>query len=394
MAVSRGRQFFFNPGPTNIPDRILRAMDRPAVDFKGPDFDGVAAECYAGLRKLFRTEHAIVAYAASGHGAWEASIVNLFSPGDKILVLESGHFSINWGDEAALMGLQVEVLPGDWRAGVDPVQLEKRLRADSSHELKAVMLVHNETSTGVVNRCEDVGKAIKAAGHPALLMVDVISSLGSMDFRMDEWGVDVTVGGSQKGMMLPAGMAFTAISEKALEVSKTAKMPRVYWDWRRLLDGKSQVNFPGTAPVHMFFGLAEAFRYLDEEGMPAVFARHHRLGEAVRQAVHVWRQNDGPELFATDPRTRSDSVTAIQLPEGHDAEAMRKLCLERFNVSLGGGLNKLRGRVFRIGHLGDLNEPMVLGALAAVEMTFGLAGIPHGKGGVNAAMDYLAKNPS
>ena len=393
MAVTRGRQFFFNPGPTNIPDRILRAMDRAAMDFSGPDFAPIQEECFVGLRKLFGTEHAIVAYAGSGHGAWEASIVNLFSPGDKVLVLESGYFSINWGEAATLMGLEIEVLASDTRAGVDPAAVEQRLRADKAHDLKAVMLVHNETSTGVVNRCADIGKAIKAAGHPALLLVDTISSLGSMDYRMDEWGVDVTVGGSQKGMMLPAGASFTAVSEKALEACKTAKLPRVYWDWRRLLDGKKQVHFSGTAPVHMFYGLAEALKYLEEETMPAVFARHRRYGEAVRQAVHAWRQNDGPELYATDPRTRSDSVTAIQLPEGHDAEAMRALCLERFNVSLGGGLGKLRGRVFRIGHMGDMNEPMLLGALAAVEMSLGLSGVPHGKGGVNAAMAYLAANP-
>jgi alanine-glyoxylate transaminase/serine-glyoxylate transaminase/serine-pyruvate transaminase len=391
MAVKRGRQFFFNPGPTNIPDRILRAMDRPAVNETAPEFAPIQEECFAGLRKLFRTEHAIVAYASSGHGAWEATIVNLFSPGDKILVLETGYFSIDWSEHASSMGVEVETLPSDRRAGIDPAAVERRLRADIAHELKAVMLVHNETSTGVINRCAEIGQAIKAAGHPALLLVDVISSLGSMDYRMDEWGVDVTVGGSQKGMMLPAGASFTAISEKALEASKTAKLPRVYWDWRRLLDGKKQLNFSGTAPVHLFFGLAEALKYLEEETMPAVFARHRRYGEATRRAVQAWRQNNGPELYATDPRTRSDSVTAILMPEGHNAEVLRALCLERFNVSLGGGLGQLRGQVFRIGHMGDMNEPMLLGAIASVEMALDLCGVPHGKGGVNAAMAYLAE---
>jgi alanine-glyoxylate transaminase/serine-glyoxylate transaminase/serine-pyruvate transaminase len=390
MAVMRGRQFFQNPGPTNIPDRVLRAMDRPAMDFMSEDFRAIAGECAEGLRRVFKTENPILIYAASGHGAWEAALVNLFSPGDKVLVLESGYFSLNWGRIAGALGLVVETLPGDWRAGADPAAVEARLKEDRAHEIKAVLLVHNETSTGVANRCAEVRRAIDRAGHPALYLSDVISSLGCFDFRMDEWQLDVVVGGSQKGLMLPVGMSFTAVSAKALKASETARLPRIYWDWRRFLTGRDQTSFSGTAPVHMFFGLQEALRMIEEEGLDQVHARHHRLAEAVRRSVRVWRQNNGPEIFASDPRVESDSVTAVLVPEGHDAEVVRKICLERFNVSLGGGLDRLGGRVFRIGHMGDLNEPMILGALAAVEMTLGLAGVPHGKGGVDAAMTHLA----
>lgn len=390
MAVMRGRQFFQNPGPTNIPDRVLRAMDRPAMDFMGTDFRVIAGECAEGLRRVFKTENPILIYAASGHGAWEAALVNLFSPGDKVLVLESGYFSLNWGKIAGALGIVVETLPGDWRLGVDPAAVEARLKEDRAHEIKAVLLVHNETSTGVANRCADIRRAIDRAGHPALYLADVISSLGCFDFRMDEWQLDVVVGGSQKGLMLPVGMSFTAVSAKALKATETARLPRIYWDWRRFLTGRDQTSFSGTAPVHLFFGLQEALRMLQEEGLDQVYARHHRLAEATRRAVRAWRQNNGPEIFASDPRVELNSVTAVLVPEGHDAEVVRKICLERFNVSLGGGLDRLGGRVFRIGHMGDLNEPMILGALAAVEMTLGLAGVPHGKGGVDAAMAHLA----
>ncbi|HZS85127.1 MAG TPA: aminotransferase class V-fold PLP-dependent enzyme [Stellaceae bacterium] len=391
MAATRGRQFFQNPGPTNIPDRVLRAMDRPALDFMGAEFRAIAAECYEGLRALLKTEAAILVYAASGHGAWEAAIVNLFSPGDKVLVLESGYFSLNWGRLAEEYGVVVETLASDWRAGIDPAAVEARLKEDKARTLKAVLLVHNETSTGVANRCAEIRRAIDAAHHPALFMVDVISSLGSFDFRMDEWQADVVVGGSQKGLMLPPGMAFTGASAKALRAAASARLPRVYWDWRRLVEGNRQTKFPGTAPVHLFYGLQEALRMIAEEGLDQVFARHHRLAEATRRAVRVWRSNDGPEIFAADPRVQSDSITAVLVPEGQDAERVRQIALDRFNVSLGGGLDRLGGRVFRIGHMGDLNEPMLLGALAAVEMALELAGVPHGKGGVAAAMDYLAE---
>ena len=389
MAVSRGYHFFINPGPTNIPDRVLRAMDRGAIDFNGAQFRAITEECFAGLKRVFKTDQTILAYAASGHGAWEAALVNLFSQGDKLLVVESGFFSLNWGMRGEAFGLEVETLPNDWRTAADPAKLESRLREDREHAIKAVLVVHNETSTGVVNDIAELRRAIDAARHPALFLVDTISSLASMDFRMDEWGVDVVVAGSQKGLMLPTGMAFTGISARAVAATAEAKLPRVYWDWRRLLGGSSQSVWNGTAPVHFFYGLQEALRMLEEEGLDQVFARHHRLAEATRRAVRAWRQNDGPEIYAVDPRAQSDSITAVQLPEGYDAEKARQLCLDKFNVSLGGGLDRLRGRIIRIGHLGDLNEPMILGAIAAVEMALELTGVPHGRGGVQAAMDYL-----
>ncbi len=389
MAVSRGYHFFQNPGPTNIPERILRAMDRGAIDFTGGQFRGLAEDCFAGLKRVFKTEETILAYTASGHGAWEAALVNLFSPGDRVLVIESGYFSLNWGLRCEAFGIEVETLANDWRIGADAGKLETRLRRDRDHAIRAVLVVHNETSTGVVNDIAELRRAIDAAGHPALLLVDVISSLASMDFRMDEWGVDVAVAGSQKGLMLPTGMAFTGVSKRALAAGREASLPRVYWDWRRLVGEGSQAVWSGTAPVHFFFGLQEALRMLEEEGLDQVFARHHRLAEATRRAVRAWRQNDGPEIFAADPRAQSDSVTAVLLPDGHDADRMRQLCLDRFNVSLGGGLDRLKGHVFRIGHLGDLNQPMILGSLAAIEMALELSGVPHGKGGVDAAMEYF-----
>jgi alanine-glyoxylate transaminase/serine-glyoxylate transaminase/serine-pyruvate transaminase len=388
--MAHGQHFFMNPGPTNIPDRVLRAMDRGAVDFSGAQFRAITDECFAGLKRIFKTESPVLAYAATGHGAWEAALVNLFSPGDKVLLLESGYFSLNWGMRGEAFGLDVETLANDWRQPFDPTRLESRLREDREHRIKAVLVVHCETSTGVVNPIAELRRAIDAARHPALLLVDTISSLACMDFRTDEWGVDVVVAGSQKGFMLPTGMAFTAVSGKALAASAEAKLPRVYWDWRRLLGEGSQSYWNGTAPVHLFYGLQEALRMLEEEGLDEVFARHHRLAEATRQAVRAWRQNDGPEVYAMMPGAQSDTVTSVLLPEGQDADKLRQIALDRFNVSLGGGLDRLRGRVFRIGHLGDLNEPMLLGTIAAVEMAMQLTGVPHGRGGVRAAMDYLA----
>jgi alanine-glyoxylate transaminase/serine-glyoxylate transaminase/serine-pyruvate transaminase len=387
--MAHGTHFFMNPGPTNIPDRVLRAMDRGAIDFTGAEFKAIAEECFAGLKRVFKTEETILAYAATGHGAWEAALVNLFSPGDTILVVESGFFSLNWGMRGDAFGLDVETLAKDWRRPADPAKLEARLREDRAHRIKAVLLVHCETSTGVLNPVAALRRAIDAAGHPALFLVDTISSLASIDFRMDEWGVDVVVAGSQKGLMLPTGMAFTAVSAKALAACAAARLPRVYWDWQRLLGEGSQAYWNGTAPVHFFYGLREALRMLEEEGLGCVFARHQRLAEATRRAVHAWRGNDGPEIYSIEPQAQSNTITAVLVPEGCDADAARQTALDRFNVSLGGGLDRLKGRVFRIGHLGDLNEPMLLGAIAAIEMTFDLLGVPHGKGGVNAAMDYL-----
>ncbi|MCC7272820.1 MAG: aminotransferase class V-fold PLP-dependent enzyme [Alphaproteobacteria bacterium] len=389
MPVKRGRMFFMNPGPTNIPDRVLRAMDRPALDFAQAEFKAIALECFAGLKRVFRTEQIMVVYAASGHGAWESALVNVCSPGDTVLVPETGHFSLSWSEMVRHYGVEIETVPGDWRKGVDPAAVEERLKADKDHKIRAVLQVHNETSTGVAHPVAAVRKAIDAAKHPALYLVDTISSLGSFDFRMDDWGVDVAVGGSQKGLMLPPGMCFTGISRKALAASQSATLPREYWNWRRMLDGERQVRFAGTAPVHHIFGLQESLKMIEEEGLDAIFARHARLGEATRRCVAAWSKGGGPELFCTNPELVSNSVTAIQVPDGHDANKLRDVCLERFNVSLGGGLNRLNGKVFRIGHMGDLNEPMLMGALSAVEMGFGVAGIPHGAGGVNAAMEYL-----
>jgi alanine-glyoxylate transaminase / serine-glyoxylate transaminase / serine-pyruvate transaminase len=390
MANRNGRHFFMNPGPTNIPDRILRAMDRATMDFNSAEFRAISDECFAGLQRIFKTSQPILGYAATGHGAWEAALVNLFSPGDKVLVTETGYFSMNWGLRAEAFGLKVETLENDWRRPVDPAKLEARLREDKGHEIKAVLAVHNETSTGVAHPVEAMRKAIDAAKHPALFCVDVISSLGSFDFRMDEWGVDVTVVGSQKGLMLPTGMAFTGVSAKAIAACAVSKLPRVYWDWQRLLgQAAGQGYWNGTVPVHFFYGLQDALKMLEEEGLDNVFARHHRLAEATRRAVRTWRQNDGPEIFSTDPGAQSDTVTAVLVPDGFDADKLRALALERFNLSLGGGLGPLRGKLFRIGHLGDLNEPTVLGALATVEMALDLAGVPHGKGGTQAAADYL-----
>jgi len=394
--MAHGTHFFMNPGPTNIPDRILRAMDRGAIDFTGAEFKTIADECFAGLKQVFKTDQTILAYAATGHGAWEAALVNLFSPGDKLLIVESGFFSLNWGMRGQSFGLEVETLPNDWRRAADPAKLEARLRDDRDHRIKAVLLVHSETSTGVIHPVAQMRRAIDAAKHPALFLVDTISSLASIDFRMDEWGVDVVVAGSQKGLMLPTGMAFTAISAKALAASAEAKLPRVYWDWRRLLglDVSYQGYWNGTAPVHFFYGLQEALRMIEEEGLDNVFARHHRLAEATRRAVRAWRSNNGPEVFALDPGAQSDTVTAILLPDGHDADKVRTTALARFNVSLGGGLDRLKGHVFRIGHLGDLNEPMLLGTIAAVEMALDLVGVPHGQGAVQAAMEYLMAEPA
>src|SRR5207248_952742 len=372
--MAQGYHFFMNPGPTNIPERVLRAMNRHSVDFNGAEFRAIQDECFAGLKRVFKTEGTILGYAATGHGAWEAALVNLFSPGDKVLVVESGFFSLNWGLRGEQFGLQVETLANDWRRAADPAKLEARLRADRGHEIKAVLAVHNETSTGVANDVAALRRAIDAAGHPALFLVDTSSSPASFGFRMDEWGVDVVVAGSQKGLMLPTGMAFTGISAKAIAATAEAKMPRVYWDWRRLMGEGSQAYWNGTAPVHFFYGLQEALRMLDEEGLDNVFARHHRLAEATRRAVRVWRSNNGPEIFALDPAAQSDSITAVLVPEGYDADKIRQAALDKFNVSLGGGLDRLRGRVFRIGHMGDLNETMVLGAIAAVEMALELAG--------------------
>jgi alanine-glyoxylate transaminase / serine-glyoxylate transaminase / serine-pyruvate transaminase len=389
VSKPRGRHFFANPGPTNIPDSVLRAIDRPSIDFHDADFREVYDACFEGVKRVLKTEHRLFMYTGSGHGAWEASLTNLLSPGDTILLLESGYFSDEWAKMAKALKVEVRMIAADWRHGVDIAGVGAALAEDTAHAIKAVCVVHNETATGMFIPIPEVRAAIDATQHPALLLVDTISSLGSLDFRMDEWKIDGVVGGSQKGLMLPTGLSFTAVSPKGLEAHATATLGRYYFDWSVML-GRNPQSFVGTIPVNFFYGLQESIRLLEEEGLSNVFARHHRLGEATRRAVQAWAGNNGPQLFCTNPGRYSDSVTAVWMPDGHDAEALRRIARQRFNVSLGGGLGKLGGKVFRIGHLGDLNEPMLLGALSAVEMSLRVNNVPHGKGGVEAAMDYLA----
>ena len=388
MPRHAGRHFLQIPGPTNVPDRVLRAIDLPTMDHRGPDFADLGKSTLAGMKRVFKsTQGEVVIYPASGTGAWEAALVNTLSPGDRVLMAETGHFASLWQKLATRLGLEVEFLPGDWRHGADPEAIEKRLRADADKRIKAVCVVHNETSTGVVSRIADVRRAIDAARHPALYMVDTISSLASLDYRHDEWGVDVTVAGSQKGLMLPPGLSFNCISAKALAASKEARLPRSYWAWDEMLANGKGGYFPYTPATNLLYGLREALRMLEEEGMDAVFARHQRHGEATRRAVRAW----GLEVLAADPREYSGSLTAVMVPSGHDADRVRKTILEAFDMSLGTGLGKLSGKVFRIGHLGDFNDLTLMGTLSGVEMGLTLAGVPIRKDGVQAAMEYLAE---
>ena len=387
-----GRHFLQIPGPTNVPDRVLRAIDFPTMDHRGPDFATIGKEVLAGMKRVFKsTQGEVVIYPASGTGAWEAALANTLSPGDRVLMYETGHFATLWQKMAAKLGLEVEFIASDWRRGADPEAIEKNLRADADKRIKAVCVVHNETSTGVVSRVPEVRKAIDAAKHPALFMVDTISSLASIDYRHDEWGVDVTVAGSQKGLMLPPGLSFNCISSKALAASKNARLPRSYWAWDEMIANGKTGYFPYTPATNLLYGLREALKMLlDEEGLDAVFARHQRHAEATRRAVRAW----GLEIFALDPREYSGSLTAVLMPAGHDADRLRKIILEAFDMSLGTGLTKLGGRVFRIGHLGDFNDLTLMGTLAGVEMGLALAGVPAKKDGVQAAMEYLASAAS
>jgi alanine-glyoxylate transaminase/serine-glyoxylate transaminase/serine-pyruvate transaminase len=386
MPYTAGRHFLQIPGPSNVPDRVLRAMDLPTIDHRGPDFAELTFEVLDGLKKVFKTTADVVVYPASGTGAWEAALVNTLSPGDKVLMFETGQFATLWRNIAGEIGLEVDFVAGDWRRGADPAEVEARLAADSEKAIKAVMVVHNETSTGAASRIGEIRQAIDRVGHPALFMVDVISSLGSIDYRHDEWGVDVTVGGSQKGLMLPPGLSFNAISAKALEASKTARLPAAYWRWQPMLDANKTGYFPYTPATNLLYALREALRMLQEEGLDNVFARHRRHSEATRRAVRAW----GLEILCQNPDEYSDSLTAILLPEGHDADRVRQIILERFDMSLGTGLGKVQGRVFRIGHLGDFNDLTLAGTLCGVEMGLGLAGVPFNRGGVAAALEYLA----
>jgi alanine-glyoxylate transaminase/serine-glyoxylate transaminase/serine-pyruvate transaminase len=387
MPRSAGRHYLQIPGPTNVPDRVLRAIDMPTMDHRGPDFAPLGKAVLEGMKRVFKTSSHVVIYPASGTGAWEAALANTLSPGDAVLMYETGHFAALWQKMALRLGLQPEYIAGDWRTGADPQAIEKRLREDKEKRIKAVCVVHNETSTGVVSRIGEVRKAIDAAGHPALYMVDTISSLASLDYRHDEWGVDVTVGGSQKGLMLPPGLSFNAVSAKALAASKNAKLPRSFWDWGEMIASNRDGYFPYTPATNLLYGLREALRMLEEEGLENVFARHQRHGEATRRAVRAW----GLEVLAKNPAEYSGSLTAVLMPPGHDADRLRKIILEAFDMSLGTGLTKLAGKVFRIGHLGDFNDLTLIGTLAGCEMGLALAGVPAKQEGVQAALQYLAQ---
>ena len=386
MPPQRGRHFLQIPGPTNVPDRILTALNAPTIDHRGPEFNRLASGVLDGLKGIFRTSGPVVIFPASGTGAWEAALVNTLTPGDKVLMFETGQFAILWRVMAERLGLDVDFVPGDWRTGADPETVEERLNADREHKIKAVCVVHNETSTGVASRIKEIGEAIGRSGHPALFMVDTISSLASIDYRQDEWGVDVTVAGSQKGLMLPPGLAFNGIGEKALKAAKSSGLASSYWDWDAMLTMNADGWFPYTPATNLLYGLREAIAMLNEEGLDKVFARHARLGEATRRAVTTW----GLEILCRNQAEYSASLTAVMVPEGCDADALRRVILDAFNMSLGNGLGKLKGRVFRIGHLGDFNDLMLAGTLSGVEMGLTLAGVPHSKGGVAAALDYLA----
>jgi alanine-glyoxylate transaminase/serine-glyoxylate transaminase/serine-pyruvate transaminase len=384
--IHSGRHFLQIPGPTNVPDRVQRAMHRAVIDHRSQEFSRLGSEVLENLRPVFQTTGPVIIYPSSGSGGWEAAIVNTLSAGDRVLMFETGHFSQLWRKLAERFALVVDYVPGNWRRGVSVTELASRLSADRDHTYKAVMIVHNETSTGVTTSIPDIRQQMNLSKHPALLMVDTISSLGSIDYRHDEWGVDVTVAGSQKGLMLPPGLGFNAISEKALAANKSAKLPRSYWDWQEMLGPNRDGFFPTTPATTLLYGLREALVMLQEEGLPNVFHRHNRHAEATRTAVRTW----GLEIVCEDPREYSSALTAVFMPEGHDADRLRSVILENFDMSLGAGLSKLAGKVFRIGHLGSFNDLMLAGTLSGVEMGLRLAGVPHRPGGVTAALQSLA----
>jgi alanine-glyoxylate transaminase/serine-glyoxylate transaminase/serine-pyruvate transaminase len=388
MSIRSGRHFLQIPGPTNVPDRVLRAIDSPTIDHRGPAFQQLGHDVLEGMRNVFKTASPVIIFPASGTGAWEAALVNTLSPGDKVLMYETGQFATLWQKLASKLGLVVDFVAGDWRHGVDAAVLAEHLVADSDKQIKAVCVVHNETSTGITSNIPAVRAALDEIDHPALLMVDTISSLGSIDYRHDEWGVDVSVGGSQKGLMLPPGLSFNAISEKALAATKTADLPVSYWSWADMLQPNREGFFPYTPATNLLFGLRESISMLLEEGLDQVFARHTRLAEATRRAVAAW----GFELLCLEPEHYSDALTAVRMPYGFDADELRKVVLDEFDMSLGNGLGKVAGEVFRIGHLGSFNELMMIGTLAGVEMGFAASGVPHHPGGVAAAMEWLVSS--
>ena len=385
--IHTGRHFLQIPGPTNVPDRVLRAIDRPVIDHRGPEFAKLGMEVLENIRPVFQTTGPVIIYPGSGTGAWEAATVNTLSPGERVLMFETGHFSLLWRQLAERFGINVEYVPGNWRSGAAAAELESRLASDQQHTFKAVMVVHNETSTGVTSRISEIRRAMNNVHHPALLIVDTISSLASTDYRHDQWEVDVTIAGSQKGLMLPPGISFNAVSEKAIAANKRAKMPRSYWDWQEMLKPNQAGFFPFTPATNMLYGLREALLMLQEEGLPNVFRRHDRHAEAARAAVRAWDL----EIVCENPREYSSSVTVAFMPKGHDADQLRNVILENFDMSIGAGLSKLIGKVFRIGHLGSFNDLMLAGTLSGIEMGLRLAGVPHKEGGVTAALECLVQ---
>ena len=388
MSYRSGRHFLQIPGPTNVPDRVLRALAAPTIDHRGPEFAALARAVLSGLKPVFRTTGPVVAFPASGTGAWEAALVNTLSPGDRVIAFDTGHFAGLWSRMAGSLGLEVDLVPGSWRRGVDPALVHERLATDRTHAVRAVMVVHNETSTGVTNDVPAIRAAVDAAGHPALLLVDTVSSLASIDYRHDEWGVDVTVSCSQKGLMLPPGLGFNALGERALAASASAGLPRSYWDWQPMLAANADCHFPYTPPTNLLYGLREALAMLTEEGLENVLARHRRHAEATRLAVRAW----GLEVLCKDPARYSSSVTAVLVGAGNDADEVRRVALERYDLSLGAGLGRLAGRVFRIGHLGALNDLMLAGTLCGIELSLARAGVGTGRGGVDAALTHLRRD--
>ncbi len=387
MTYKSGRHFLQIPGPSNVPDRILHAIGHPTIDHRGPQFRALSEEVLVGSRRIFKTSGPVIIFPTSGTGAWEASLLNTLNPGDKVLMFETGHFATLWYTMAKKFGLEVDFVPTNWRHGVDPAIVEEKLRADKDHKIKSVNVVHNETSTGVASRIAEIRQAIDRAGHPALFMVDTISSLGSIDYRHEEWQVDVTVGCSQKGLMLPPGLGFNAVSEKALQASAKNSFKRHFWDWNDMLKANENFFYPSTPCTNLLFGLRESIRMLEEEGLENVFARHDRFAEATRRAVRTW----GLEVLCEKPEEYSSVLTAVMMPDGSGADNLRKVILEAFNMSLGNGLGKIADKVFRIGHLGDLNDLTLIGTLAGVEMGLELANVKHNKGGVGEAMKYLTE---
>ncbi len=387
MTYRSGRHFLQIPGPTNVPDRVLRAMDLPTMDHRGPGFGLLGLEVLNGLKTVFQSKQPVVIFPASGTGAWEAALINTLSAGDRVIMFETGQFAALWHKMATKLGIVAELIPTDWRRGADAATLEAKLREDKAHTIKAVCVVHNETSTGATSRIPLIRKAIDAANHPALLLVDTISSLGSIDYRHDEWGVDVTIAGSQKGLMLPPGLSFNCVSEKARKAAQSSTLPKAYWGWEEMITQNKTGYFPYTPATNLLYGLREALKMLQEEGLPNVFTRHDRHAEATRRAVRAW----GLEILCAVPEEYSSALTAVMMPAGHDADALRKAILDAYDMSLGMGLGKMLGKIFRIGHLGDFNDLTLAGTLSGVEMGLALAGVPHKKGGAQAALDYLVE---